>query len=308
MVLLVRLCRGARRSSCRAAPSCCGWTLARNRFDLCRAAYYAPRQPMHRRVGPGTCGRPGFLGMLARRPSARDPLQQLCSLLHHVDNARPPYGGPAALVASAVNGASGHPQPCGFVRRDSRPRERIVRRQRAGDDSAGDSVEHPVDFLAASFRIDEGVLAAGFGLRAAHDDLPSRCLLSRATWRSWSLACSLEVLRRSDLDAQGSQRRRSRATPLRVSDRTQKGRNTGSLDRPPGTGDQPWRDSSRGVLEAAWDDAGRRRPRHWGCRPCALNELVRVKRGVTADTALRLAQFFKTTPQFWMHMQRPTQT
>ena len=24
---------------------------------------------------------------------------------------------------------------------------------------------------------------------------------------------------------------------------------------------------------------------------------------MTADTALRLAQFFKTTPQFWMHMQ-----
>ena len=34
-----------------------------------------------------------------------------------------------------------------------------------------------------------------------------------------------------------------------------------------------------------------------------LNELVRGKRGVTADTALRLAQLFKTTPQFWMHMQ-----
>jgi antitoxin HigA-1 len=33
-----------------------------------------------------------------------------------------------------------------------------------------------------------------------------------------------------------------------------------------------------------------------------LNELVRGKRGVTADTALRLAQLFKTT-QFWMHMQ-----
>ena len=28
-----------------------------------------------------------------------------------------------------------------------------------------------------------------------------------------------------------------------------------------------------------------------------------MKRGVTADTALRLAQFFKTMPQFWMHMQ-----
>ena len=34
-----------------------------------------------------------------------------------------------------------------------------------------------------------------------------------------------------------------------------------------------------------------------------LNELVRGKRGVTADTALRLAHLFKTTPQFWMHMQ-----
>ena len=34
-----------------------------------------------------------------------------------------------------------------------------------------------------------------------------------------------------------------------------------------------------------------------------LNELVLGKRGVTADTALRLAQRFKTTPQFWMHLQ-----
>ena len=34
-----------------------------------------------------------------------------------------------------------------------------------------------------------------------------------------------------------------------------------------------------------------------------LNELVRGKRGVTADTALRLAQFFRTTPQFSMRMQ-----
>jgi addiction module HigA family antidote len=34
-----------------------------------------------------------------------------------------------------------------------------------------------------------------------------------------------------------------------------------------------------------------------------LNEIVRGKRGMTADTALRLAQLFKTTPQFWMHMQ-----
>lgn len=40
-----------------------------------------------------------------------------------------------------------------------------------------------------------------------------------------------------------------------------------------------------------------------GMSTVRVNELVRGKRGVTADTALRLAQFFKTTPQFWMHMQ-----
>ena len=40
-----------------------------------------------------------------------------------------------------------------------------------------------------------------------------------------------------------------------------------------------------------------------GMSTVRLNELVRGKRGVTADTALRLAQFFKTSPQFWMHMQ-----
>ena len=34
-----------------------------------------------------------------------------------------------------------------------------------------------------------------------------------------------------------------------------------------------------------------------------LNELCGASEGVTADTALRLAQLFKTTPQFWMHMQ-----
>jgi addiction module HigA family antidote len=34
-----------------------------------------------------------------------------------------------------------------------------------------------------------------------------------------------------------------------------------------------------------------------------LNELVLGKRGGTADTALRLARRFKTTPQLWMHLQ-----
>lgn len=40
-----------------------------------------------------------------------------------------------------------------------------------------------------------------------------------------------------------------------------------------------------------------------GMSTVRVNALVRGKRGVTADTALRLAQLFKTSPQFWMHMQ-----
>ena len=34
-----------------------------------------------------------------------------------------------------------------------------------------------------------------------------------------------------------------------------------------------------------------------------LNQLVLGKRGVTADTALRLARRFETTAQLWMHLQ-----
>jgi addiction module HigA family antidote len=34
-----------------------------------------------------------------------------------------------------------------------------------------------------------------------------------------------------------------------------------------------------------------------------LNEIVRGKRGVTADTALRLAQYFGTSPDFWLGLQ-----
>jgi len=34
-----------------------------------------------------------------------------------------------------------------------------------------------------------------------------------------------------------------------------------------------------------------------------LNELVRGKRGMTADTALRLSKWLGTTPQFWLHLQ-----
>jgi len=34
-----------------------------------------------------------------------------------------------------------------------------------------------------------------------------------------------------------------------------------------------------------------------------VNDIVRGKRAITADTALRLARFFGTTPQFWMNLQ-----
>jgi len=35
-----------------------------------------------------------------------------------------------------------------------------------------------------------------------------------------------------------------------------------------------------------------------------VNELVNRKRGVTPDTALRLAKLFGTTPEFWLNGQR----
>jgi antitoxin HigA-1 len=34
-----------------------------------------------------------------------------------------------------------------------------------------------------------------------------------------------------------------------------------------------------------------------------INEIVLGKRGITADTALRLARYFGTSPQFWMNAQ-----
>lgn len=34
-----------------------------------------------------------------------------------------------------------------------------------------------------------------------------------------------------------------------------------------------------------------------------VNDIVLEKRGITADTALRLARYFGNTPEFWMNMQ-----
>lgn len=37
--------------------------------------------------------------------------------------------------------------------------------------------------------------------------------------------------------------------------------------------------------------------------PRRIHDIVRGRRGITADTALRLARFFGTTPRFWMNLQ-----
>jgi addiction module HigA family antidote len=37
--------------------------------------------------------------------------------------------------------------------------------------------------------------------------------------------------------------------------------------------------------------------------PRRINEIVLGKRGITADTALRLARYFGTSPQFWLGLQ-----
>ena len=49
-----------------------------------------------------------------------------------------------------------------------------------------------------------------------------------------------------------------------------------------------------GQLEAA---------RRLGISLNRLNEIVLGKRGITADTALRLGRLLKTSPQFWMRLQ-----
>lgn len=41
-----------------------------------------------------------------------------------------------------------------------------------------------------------------------------------------------------------------------------------------------------------------------GVHPRRINEIVIGKRGITADTALRLARFFGTNPELWLGLQK----
>jgi addiction module HigA family antidote len=41
-----------------------------------------------------------------------------------------------------------------------------------------------------------------------------------------------------------------------------------------------------------------------GVTVACVNEIANERRGITADTALRLARGFSTTPEFWMNLQQ----
>lgn len=40
-----------------------------------------------------------------------------------------------------------------------------------------------------------------------------------------------------------------------------------------------------------------------GVTPARINEIVRERRGITADTALRLSRYFGTSHLFWLNLQ-----
>lgn len=43
--------------------------------------------------------------------------------------------------------------------------------------------------------------------------------------------------------------------------------------------------------------------RDLGVNPARVHEIVRGRRGISAETALRLATYFRTTPEFWLNLQ-----
>ncbi len=41
-----------------------------------------------------------------------------------------------------------------------------------------------------------------------------------------------------------------------------------------------------------------------GVPPIRINEIVRCRRSITADTALRIGQALRMSPEFWLNLQR----
>jgi addiction module HigA family antidote len=52
-----------------------------------------------------------------------------------------------------------------------------------------------------------------------------------------------------------------------------------------------------------WGVSQNRLAYHMGINTNRLNEIVRGRRGITGDTALRLARATNTTPEFWLNLQ-----
>jgi len=52
-----------------------------------------------------------------------------------------------------------------------------------------------------------------------------------------------------------------------------------------------------------WEISQNRLAQHMGITATRLNEIVRGRRGITGNTALRLARATNTTPEFWLNLQ-----
>jgi addiction module HigA family antidote len=52
-----------------------------------------------------------------------------------------------------------------------------------------------------------------------------------------------------------------------------------------------------------WGLSQNRLAQHMGITTNRLNEVVRGRRGITGDTALRLGRATNTTPEFWLNLQ-----
>jgi addiction module HigA family antidote len=52
-----------------------------------------------------------------------------------------------------------------------------------------------------------------------------------------------------------------------------------------------------------YDISQNRLGREIGMSPRAINEIVHGKRSITANSALRLAKYFGTSPEFWLSLQ-----
>jgi addiction module HigA family antidote len=52
-----------------------------------------------------------------------------------------------------------------------------------------------------------------------------------------------------------------------------------------------------------WGISQNRLAKHMGITATRLNEIVRGRRGISGDTALRLGRATNTTPEFWLNLQ-----